>query len=31
MVLNNQEAQSRYDPARLADLLDELGPLPDCR
>ena len=23
-MLNNQEAQSRYDPSRLADLLDEL-------
>ena len=29
MVLNNQEAQSRYDPSRLADLLDELGPTPE--
>jgi len=29
VVLNNQEAQSRYDPSRLADLLDELGPLPE--
>ena len=27
VVLNNQEAQSRYDPSRLADLLDELGAL----
>ena len=29
VVLNNQEAQSRYDPSRLADLLDELGALPE--
>jgi hypothetical protein len=29
MVLNNQEAQSRYDPAKLADLLAELAPLPE--
>jgi hypothetical protein len=29
VLLNNQEAQSRYDPSRLADLLDELGPLPE--
>ncbi len=29
VVLNNQEAQSRYDPSRLADLLDELGELPE--
>lgn len=29
VVLNNQEAQSRYDPSRLADLLDELGDLPE--
>lgn len=29
IVLNNQEAQGRYDPARLADLLDELKDLPE--
>ena len=29
VVLNNQEAQSRYDPGRLADLLDELDALPE--
>ena len=29
VVLNNQEAQSRYDPSRLADLLEELGDLPE--
>jgi hypothetical protein len=29
VVLNNQEAQSRYDPSRLADLLEELGELPE--
>jgi ParB-like chromosome segregation protein Spo0J len=29
VVLNNQEAQSRYDPTKLADLLDELKPLPE--
>ena len=29
VVLNNQEAQSRYDPSRLADLLDELGGTPE--
>jgi ParB-like chromosome segregation protein Spo0J len=29
VVLNNQEAQSRYDPDRLADLLDELDDLPE--
>jgi ParB-like nuclease domain len=29
VVLNNQEAQSRYDPSRLADLLAELGDLPE--
>ena len=29
VVLNNQEAQSRYDPSRLADLLDELIELPE--
>lgn len=29
VVLNNQEAQSRYDPSRLADLLDGLGELPE--
>ena len=29
VVLNNQEAQSRYDPTKLADLLAELGDLPE--
>ena len=29
VVLNNQEAQGRYDPAKLADLLDELRDLPE--
>jgi ParB-like chromosome segregation protein Spo0J len=29
VVLNNQEAQSRYDPAKLADVLTELEPLPE--
>ena len=29
VVLNNQEAQSRYDPSRLADLLEELGVGPE--
>jgi ParB-like chromosome segregation protein Spo0J len=29
VVLNNQEAQSRYDPSRLADLLDDLDELPE--
>jgi ParB-like chromosome segregation protein Spo0J len=29
VVLNNQEAQSRYDVSKLADLLDELEPLPE--
>lgn len=29
IVLNNQEAQGRYDPARLADLLTELKDLPE--
>ncbi len=29
VVLNNQEAQSRYDPTRLAELLGELEPLPE--
>ena len=29
VVLNNREAQGRYDPGRLADLLDELRPLPE--
>lgn len=29
IVLNNQEAQGRFDPARLADLLDELKDLPE--
>lgn len=29
VVLNNQEAQGRYDPARLADLLTELEDTPE--
>lgn len=29
VILNNQEAQGRYDPSRLADLLDELEELPE--
>jgi ParB-like chromosome segregation protein Spo0J len=29
VVLNNQEAQGRYDPAKLADLLTELEELPE--
>ena len=29
VVLNNQEAQSRYDPGKLADLLVELEDLPE--
>jgi ParB-like chromosome segregation protein Spo0J len=29
VVLNNQEAQGRYDPAKLADLLSELAGLPE--
>src|SRR5262245_27051518 len=29
IVLNNQEAQSRYDPGKLADLLVELKDLPE--
>jgi hypothetical protein len=29
VVLNNQEAQSRYDPDKLADLLHELADLPE--
>src|SRR5262245_21908595 len=29
VVLNNQEAQSRYDPAKLGDLLTELEELPE--
>jgi ParB-like chromosome segregation protein Spo0J len=29
VVLNNQEAQGRYDPSRLADLLTELADLPE--
>src|SRR5947209_1316897 len=29
VVLNNHEAQGRYDPARLADLLTELEDLPE--
>ena len=29
IVLNNGEAQGRYDTAKLADLLDELGDLPE--
>src|SRR5262245_25649543 len=29
VVLNNQEAQSRYDPRKLESLLGELAPLPE--
>lgn len=29
VVLNNHEAQGRYDPAKLADILDELNGLPE--
>ena len=29
VMLNNQEAQGRYDPSRLADLLDELNDMPE--
>src|SRR5262249_17059178 len=29
VLLNNQEAQGRYDPGLLADLLDELEDLPE--
>lgn len=29
VILNNQDAQGRYDPTRLADLLDELDDLPE--
>jgi hypothetical protein len=29
VVLNNQEAQSRYDPGKLAELLTELADLPE--
>lgn len=29
VVLNNLEAQSRYDPSKLADLLDDLDDLPE--
>jgi hypothetical protein len=29
IVLNNQEAQGRYDPSKLADLLEELQDLPE--
>ena len=29
VVLNNQEAQGRYDPAKLADLLADLATLPE--
>ena len=29
VILNNQEAQGRYDPSRLSDLLDELEELPE--
>jgi len=29
VVLNNQEAQGRYDPSRLADVLDDLEALPE--
>jgi ParB-like chromosome segregation protein Spo0J len=31
IVLNNQEAQSRYDSYKLADLLRELEPLPEMK
>ena len=31
VVLNNQEAQSRYDPDRLADVLTELEELPELQ
>lgn len=31
VVLNNQEAQSRYDPTKLADLLSELTGLPELK
>ena len=31
VVLNNHEAQGRYDPGKLADLLEELGDLPEGR
>jgi ParB-like chromosome segregation protein Spo0J len=31
VVLNNHEAQGRYDPGKLAALLEELGPLPEGR
>lgn len=30
MVLNNQEAQGRYDPAKLAALLEDLDGLPEA-
>src|SRR5918994_6679632 len=29
VVLNNQEAQGRYDPAKLADVLEDLEELPE--
>jgi ParB-like chromosome segregation protein Spo0J len=29
VVLNNREAQGRYDPSKLVDLLDELADLPE--
>ena len=29
VVLNNQEAQGRYDPDKLADLLEEMRDLPE--
>lgn len=29
IILNNQEAQGRYDPSKLADLLEELQDLPE--
>src|SRR5262249_45300757 len=29
VVLNNQEAQGRFHPGKLADLLDDLGDLPE--
>jgi ParB-like chromosome segregation protein Spo0J len=31
VVLNNHEAQGRYDPAKLADVLEELAALPEMR
>jgi hypothetical protein len=29
VILNNREAQGRFDPERLADILEELGTLPE--